>query len=405
MATTEVISITHKNATDFIPRIKSTSSGRRNINELIGFLSALVGGAKEASNITWSTTAKTSSATLTFTSVAAGSVISVNGVYFTAVSGTPVRANNEFQQGVTDTADAADFATAIGASTSAGIVSVVTATAAAGVVTLTSAQSGADTTAITVQTKGIMASGTVTLASVAANDTVTLNGVVLTAKTSAPGAHQWLVGVTDTADAAALAALINSDASVGLKGYFRATSAAAVVTVYSLLPGLPGNTLSLASSNGGRLAVSGALLTGGAVAQWKGVQATGTCTITSGSGTETATINGTACAVTWASSDNNTAILLRDKINSTSALNGIVYASAATNVVTITAVEPGPSGNAISLAASGTGNVASGTALASGAVPTQVVVGGSGVQEAQGNVYRLGGGGNDALISQGIQTI
>lgn len=101
------------------------------------------------------------------------------------------------------------------------------------------------------------ASATVTLASVLNNDTVTINGVVFTAKTAAPVGDQFLVGVSNTADAAALAACINASTTAGAAGVLYATSALAVVTVYSVVKGVVGNAISIASSNGGRLAVAG----------------------------------------------------------------------------------------------------------------------------------------------------
>jgi hypothetical protein len=107
------------------------------------------------------------------------------------------------------------------------------------------------------------ATGTITLASVLNNDTVTIAGQVLTAKTANPGANQFLVGVSNTADAAALVAAINLSTNATF-GYATATSALAVVTVSGGDAGLIGNLVTLASSNGGRLAVSGAALTGGA---------------------------------------------------------------------------------------------------------------------------------------------
>lgn len=98
------------------------------------------------------------------------------------------------------------------------------------------------------------ATGTITLASVANNDTVNIAGVTLTAKTSSPGANQWLVGVSDTADAAALVVLINAHAT--LSQYFLASSALGVVTLTAIGPalGVIGNGLIVSSSNGTRLA-------------------------------------------------------------------------------------------------------------------------------------------------------
>lgn len=99
------------------------------------------------------------------------------------------------------------------------------------------------------------------------------------------------------------------------------------------------------------------------------VAASGTVTISSGSGTITATINGVGVAITWATSDTVSAALLAAAINASgnALVNQHVTATSALGVTTITANAPGPSGNAVTLAASGTGASASGTRLSSGA--------------------------------------
>lgn len=99
------------------------------------------------------------------------------------------------------------------------------------------------------------------------------------------------------------------------------------------------------------------------------VSASGTVTLSGGSGTITATINGVGVAVTWATSDTATATALAAAINaSTNALvQNIVTATSAAGVVTISAIVAGVAGNCITLAASGTGATASGARLTSGA--------------------------------------
>jgi phage tail sheath gpL-like len=109
----------------------------------------------------------------------------------------------------------------------------------------------------------VQASGTVTCASVAAADTVTINGVVLTASSTPSGEAQFEIDGTDAQDAAALAAIINAHSTLQ---YVVSASAAAsgVVTITALQPGVIGNAITLASSNGTRAAVSGARLANGA---------------------------------------------------------------------------------------------------------------------------------------------
>lgn len=100
------------------------------------------------------------------------------------------------------------------------------------------------------------------------------------------------------------------------------------------------------------------------------VAAAGTVTLSSGSGTITATINGVAIAITWATDDTVSAALLAAAINASSnaLVANLVTATSALGVVTITAIQSavGTSGNAITLAASGTGATASGARLTGG---------------------------------------
>lgn len=96
--------------------------------------------------------------------------------------------------------------------------------------------------------------------------------------------------------------------------------------------------------------------------------ASGTVTISSGSGAIAATINGVSISVTWATSDTATATALAAAINASA--NALVAqhvtASSSAGVVTVTAIYEGYVGNAITLAASGTGATASGARLTGG---------------------------------------
>jgi hypothetical protein len=118
---------------------------------------------------------------------------------------------------------------------------------------LSSAYSG--TITIWADASATAATATATLASVANNDTLTIGNVTFTAKTSGPTGNQWLVGVSDTADAAAFCVVINAHAV--LSKYLVATSALGVVTLTAIGKGLGdiANLIALSSSNGTRLAV------------------------------------------------------------------------------------------------------------------------------------------------------
>lgn len=114
---------------------------------------------------------------------------------------------------------------------------------------------------ITDDTGLVRASGTVTVASIQANDTITINNITLTGKSSPSGQSEFDSDGTDTVVATAVAACINANSS--LTGIVTATSSGAVVTVSAYVKGLIGNAITLASSNGTRLAVSAARLAGG----------------------------------------------------------------------------------------------------------------------------------------------
>lgn len=101
-------------------------------------------------------------------------------------------------------------------------------------------------------------------------------------------------------------------------------------------------------------------------------QASGTITLAAASGTITATINGVAVPVTYATSVTHTAGLLAAAINASSnaLVSGHVTATSQAGVVTIKATTPGFAGNAVTLAATGTGATASGARLTGGTQTT-----------------------------------
>lgn len=91
---------------------------------------------------------------------------------------------------------------------------------------------------------GTPSTDTVTLSAFVNNDTVTINGVVLTGKTAGTqsGNAQFSIGTSDTQAAANLAALINSaTAPAKILGVVSATSSGAVVTLTWMEPGAVGN--------------------------------------------------------------------------------------------------------------------------------------------------------------------
>lgn len=109
------------------------------------------------------------------------------------------------------------------------------------------------------------AKGTVTCLGVLAGDTVTVNGLLYTAVAGVKADNtQFSIDTSDTACAFDLANSITLDARIGTLNDQTATSALGVVEITTDALGVSGNAVTLVSSNGTRLAVSGAgFLTGG----------------------------------------------------------------------------------------------------------------------------------------------
>lgn len=103
---------------------------------------------------------------------------------------------------------------------------------------------------------GTRATATITCVTVANNSTVTIGNVVLTGKTSAPsGNAQFLCGVSATADAAALVAIINAHPTLSL--LVSSAPVAGVITLTALDYDTRANAYGLSSSDGTNLAVVG----------------------------------------------------------------------------------------------------------------------------------------------------
>lgn len=96
------------------------------------------------------------------------------------------------------------------------------------------------------------------------------------------------------------------------------------------------------------------------------VAATGTITMATSSGAVGATIGGTLVTVTWATSDEHSQVLLAAAINANATVSKWVYATAAAKVCTLTALQPGVTGNNITLVLSGTNVTVSGAKLTGG---------------------------------------
>lgn len=120
------------------------------------------------------------------------------------------------------------------------------------------------------------------------------------------------------------------------------------------------------------VALAGGVREGSVTFSSNDVAATGTLTLSSASGTVGGIINGVTVTVTASGGDTATAAALAAAINASAnaLVSGSVIATSALGVVTLTARQAGPSGNAITLAATGTGVTASGARLTGGASTT-----------------------------------
>ena len=109
------------------------------------------------------------------------------------------------------------------------------------------------------------ASATVTVASLpVGGDTITINGVVLTAVAGPPAVDQFEIGLTEIITAARIATAINDPANSFSTIVAANSKGTDTVTLYSQAGGVAGNLLTLASSVPLVLVISGPNFTGGA---------------------------------------------------------------------------------------------------------------------------------------------
>ncbi len=118
--------------------------------------------------------------------------------------------------------------------------------------------------AISIQENEVQAHGTLTLTTVIATNTFTINGVTFTGVASGATGNQFNIGGTDTITAANIAAAINGSVTALVAGYVTATSAINVVTVTSAFYGTSGNMTTLASGQASIVASAARLIAGAA---------------------------------------------------------------------------------------------------------------------------------------------
>jgi len=120
---------------------------------------------------------------------------------------------------------------------------------------------------VTLVAPSVKATGAVQVASnadLAAGDTITINGVVLTAVVGVPGVDEFAIGASESATAVNIADALN-DAANSFHTFVAARANTDIVTIEAVTPGVAGNliTLAVATAVIGSLAASGATFTGG----------------------------------------------------------------------------------------------------------------------------------------------
>ncbi len=217
--------------------------------------------------------------------------------------------------------------------------------------------SGANATAIMSSVaSNTFATGTATVDTILAGTTLTANGLVFTAVAGIKTDFtEFSVLGTDGDVASDLAHSIHNDTRSGTSGDISASSSGAVATMTTDVSGTGGNAITLVSSSGTELAVSGSgTFTGGVTA-------------------ETLTVNGNAytCVSDTPSDFTEFSNAVDDDATATSlaaAINGDtragtlddVTATATTDTVTMTQTVGGQGGNATTLAETGAGITISG---------------------------------------------
>lgn len=316
------------------------------------------------------------SGTAQCTTVVADETVTINGLLYTAVAGSKAGDFTKFSVDTGDDECAADLADSVNNDVRSGTIGIVSATSSTDTVTLTTDVLGVGGNATTLAETGttITISGAVFTGGVDA-DFTTINGLVYTAISGSKGGDftKFSTDTSDDATATDLADSITNDVRSGTLGDLIAVSITDTVTMTSDETGTDGNAVTLTSSDGGTLAVSGATFTGGIDA--------GGIKITVNALVYTA-VDGAKTDFTEFSVDGNndaTATSLAHSItnDTRSGTAGDLVVNAATNVVTMVTDETGTDGNAITLVTSESSTLAiSGATFAGGVAAETITVNG-----------------------------
>jgi hypothetical protein len=228
---------------------------------------ACAGGLKRRPSLTVST--QQANCVVTMASVLANDTVTLNGTAITAVTGAAV--NNQFDRSGTDTATATNLVAAIAASTTGLISGHLRATNKQAIITAATVVTGnwveIDGTRLTARTNAAAADNTGLL--VNEFGLTGTNTQCATALAAAINAHPTLSQLVFARGSAATVIVYERSPSLGdtipistsggtlaITGSVTALTAGAAVFIESILPGIAGNAATVATNNGGRLAIT-----------------------------------------------------------------------------------------------------------------------------------------------------
>lgn len=333
-------------------------------NATVTVAGVLANDTLTVNGVTLTALQRNATGTVAAASAANGDSVTIGGVTFTGLTAGSTPAAFQFAVGTGGSANT-DTATNLAAAING--VSGLAFDAVSSGVTVT-------VRAVTAGTAG----NSITLASSNAT-TLAVSGTVL-AGGSAVAINTFDPGGSNTQVATNIAACVNASTSTLVSDHVYAVSNGALVTLLAKSAGVAGNLVTIASSNGSRLAVpAGGRLASGAAGIGVGIRASGTISVTATSGTITCTINGVAITTTAATNTATAAASLATAINSsTDALVlGVVDATAATGVITVRAAQSGVAGNSVTLDVTAGTGTASGARLTGGQAPAGAAASGS----------------------------
>lgn len=194
------------------------------------------------------------------------------------------------------------------------------------------------------------------------NDTVTVNGTVVTWKTSGATGNQVNIGGTAALSATALYTFLAASADSNISACTYADNGTGTITVTAKVWGTAGNSITLSESST-NLTVSGATLSGGTAGNTVTVNGVALQFIPNAqtSPTSTDVAIGTTAPLT------GTALRAYLNASANTSIDDATYTDDGAGVVTVTHDTPGTGGNSFTLAKSGANIAVSGATLSGGA--------------------------------------